>query len=70
MLFDRLFTPLESEAKKLEGDEVTELFTPLESEAKKSEAKELTGKWWTAPNFPEAILVENYAAILGSSRVA
>ena len=25
---------------------------------------------WTAPDFPEAILVEDYAAILGSSRVA
>jgi hypothetical protein len=27
-------------------------------------------KVWTAPDFPEAILVEDYAAILGSSRVA
>jgi hypothetical protein len=57
-----------------EGEELSEeLLGPSKPVAKGAPHGQVIGEGlteWTAPDFPEAILVEDYAAILGSSRVA
>ena len=71
--------PTTSQPKPPEIDAATQLFQAgkfteagkLYSRLVTENSQDYAGSLhWTAPDFPEAILVEDYAAILGSSRVA
>jgi hypothetical protein len=63
-----LFRPRAS--LEAENSALRQLIIVLQRTPKRLRFNTIDRMIWTAPRFPEAIFVENYAAILGPSRVA